>query len=117
MPSTVITAIGALAKAGAVIDLDGQHRLVVDTRRPIDQHTAYLVRRHRLALAWAVAGRRSGHEYLVCGTCAEPQLLEPDKAGRLCHMTPGCKGKIQRPASRLIDPKGAAWRNQVRRTG
>lgn len=34
------------------------------------------------------------HEWLVCERCGEPQMLRPEKKGRLCHMTPACDGHV-----------------------
>lgn len=109
-PPTVVETITALAKARATVELDDQGRLVVDCRRPLDARTARLVRRHRLLLAWAVVGRSTGHEWMPCDTCGEAQLLEPAKAGRLCHLTAGCKGHVHRPTHHLLDPKISATR-------
>jgi hypothetical protein len=111
--ATVVDTIEALGRARAVVDLDDEHHLVLDSRRPLDPEVAEMVGRHWLELAWAIVGRDTGHEWLACDRCGEPQLVEPDKAGRQCHLTFGCKGHLRRPERRLLDPRIAeAWRHR-----
>ena len=108
---TVVDTITALSKARVVVDLDDQRRLVILSRRPLADDLARDVRVSRVLLAWAVLGRRSGHEWLACDRCGEAQLVRPDKEGRLCHLTPECKGHVRRSPRRLLDPRIATgWR-------
>lgn len=96
MTTTVLDAVAAIDRLAGYVDLDENGRLTVDTGLPIDWWTAVLIRRHRRALAFTVAARSTGHEWLVCDRCGEPQLLMKEKAGRRCQMTAGCKGKVAR---------------------
>lgn len=48
---------------------------------------------------WALAGQRTGHEWMLCGGCGEPRLAAPGPKVP-CRMTPGCPGPMVRVASR-----------------
>lgn len=45
---------------------------------------------------WADLKFPDDHEWLECDECSERQLLAPEKAGRLCHLTVGCDGRVRR---------------------
>lgn len=44
---------------------------------------------------WTAIGSLTGHVWLVCDLCDERQLLGPDKAGRMCHLTTRCTGRMR----------------------
>ena len=50
---------------------------------------------------WAIQGQLTGHEWQACTSCYEVQLAVIRQKHR-CIMTPGCKGRLQRLATRPI---------------
>jgi hypothetical protein len=97
-------------EAGLTVVADGDHLKVTGPRRaaPIVAELAAHKAEVLAALTgwpdavddwvarWAAEGARTGHEWLACDACGERQLLRPEKAGRACHVTHGCKGRLRR---------------------
>ena len=48
---------------------------------------------------WALAGQRSGHEWMQCRACGALRMAAPGPKVP-CRMTPGCPGPLARLAPR-----------------
>lgn len=83
-----------LVSRGITVTLRADGKIVLDGA--LTPELVADCRHHRDLLAWAVLGRASGHEWLSCDRCGQVQLLTPDKTGRTCHLTYGCKGRVRR---------------------
>ncbi len=91
---TLPEVLDELTRRGVTLTLRADGKLILEG--PFDSDLAADCRHHRDLLAWAVLGRASGHEWLSCDRCGQVQLLTPDKTGRPCHLTYGCKGHLRR---------------------
>ncbi len=89
--------LAALEQRGIHLTVDQAGRLSTDAPRgAITDDIAIAVRSHRDLIVAALIGRRTGHAFGRCTTCAEESMVAIDRTTwPRCRMTPGCQGRHQ----------------------
>jgi len=89
--------IAHLEALGIQLDIDTEGRLVTSAPRgAITADLADVIGTNRELIVAVVIGRRTGHAFGPCTTCAEESMVNLNRTTwPACRMTPGCKGRHQ----------------------